>query len=284
MPLSTLYNISTKNIAGVVVLYNPEISVLDNIHTYLHQVDHLFIYDNSERNNARLHISYLYQQQNKGIAAALNAGAEAALKRGYQWLLTMDQDSAADLQMIHKLADYINTQPENTLGIVAPLHIDKNTIKSSFVPPVQDELTVMTSGNLLSLRAFENTGKFMEKLFIDYVDHEYCLRLRQKGYTIIQVNDALLYHNLGNIASVKIGNRKIHYSNHSALRRYYMTRNRVYVMSNYRRDFPSFYTKELLSMWKEIVKILLFEDQKFRKMKSVIKGIVHFKQGRFGKL
>ena len=38
-------------IAGVVVLYHPEISVWDNISSYIEDIDKLYILDNSEQYN-----------------------------------------------------------------------------------------------------------------------------------------------------------------------------------------------------------------------------------------
>ena len=36
-----------KDISGVVIIYNPEIKLIDNIISYIDQVDKLFIFDNS---------------------------------------------------------------------------------------------------------------------------------------------------------------------------------------------------------------------------------------------
>jgi rhamnosyltransferase len=293
MPASFINTITVKDIAGVVVLYNPDSSVVSNIHTYIHLVDHLFIFDNSASDNNELiqeiltfssAFTYIPYHQNRGIATALNAGASAALIKGYSWLLTMDQDSVVDSQMIQIFINYINSHNSQPIGIVSPLHVDKNTVINTSMPAAQEELTVMTSGNLLNLKAFSHIGDFEEKLFIDYVDHEYCLRLKKNGYKIIQVNNAILYHNLGNISSTKVGSREIYYSNHSALRRYYITRNRLYVLYLYKKDFPSFYKKELASIGKEMIKILFFEDAKLQKVRSILKGVIHYRQGRFGKL
>lgn len=38
----------------------------------------------------------------------------------------------------------------------------------------------------------------MNDLFIDSVNHEYCLRLQKNGYKVIQLNTAIFEHNLGN--------------------------------------------------------------------------------------
>ncbi len=281
-------------VAGVVVLYNPDESVLDHIASYIGSLDRLFVVDNSEVANQALHQSIIQQfpkaslivnQANLGIARALNIGAEAALAREFEWLLTMDQDSKASPAMMKDLVQYAKSYPDGTIGIVAPTYTDKNTPATTPVHEAWQEIsTVITSGNLLSLKAYRQVGPFEDKFFIDYVDHEYCLRLRKHGFRIVQVNTATLYHQQGNIGSKKVFSHPVFFSNHNATRRYYITRNRLYVMEKYGKDFPEFLKLEVSGIFKEFVKIIFFEDSKLQKLKSIWKGYWHYKQRRFGKL
>ena len=87
------------NIQGVVVLYNPDYTILDNIKSYLDGIEKLYIVDNSETKNHELinkivSISakciYIDNNGNQGIAHALNVGAQKAIEDGADWLLTMD--------------------------------------------------------------------------------------------------------------------------------------------------------------------------------------------------
>ena len=88
-------------ISGVIVLYYPELNVVDNINSYIDYVDILFVIDNSETANTDFvnlllsnpKICYISNNQNLGIAKALNQGAELAIQKNFSWLLTMDQDS-----------------------------------------------------------------------------------------------------------------------------------------------------------------------------------------------
>ncbi len=73
---------------------------------------------------------------------------------------------------------------------------------------VIDELTVMASGNVLNLQAYKYIDKFEEKYFIDYVDHEYCLRLQTNGYSIKVHKNSILVHALGNISSKSLLGKK----------------------------------------------------------------------------
>jgi rhamnosyltransferase len=126
----------------------------------------------------------------------------------------------------------------------------------------------MTSGSLIRT----GLGFFEEKLFIDSVDNEYCLRLRKNGYKIIRVNHAVLNHQLGTLRKNWLGFSTIV---HPASRRYYITRNMFYVMSKY-PEFRLFGIKELL---KSILLIILVENDKIKKLKAFFRGVHEIRGG-----
>jgi len=276
---------------GVVVLYNPDRNVLQNIDSYIRYLNKLYVIDNSERKDANLiselrrkykNLFYVNNNGNKGIAQALNLGARLAIKNGANWLLTMDQDSRFIGDSVKKLIEVIENLGNEAIGIVAPLHRVTNgqlQMQNSIV----EELTVMTSGNLVNLPAYQKVGGFREDYFIDYVDHEYCLRLRKNGFKILVVTSSILEHNLGTIRVYDFFGKKVEVTNHSSLRRYYITRNRLDVFRRYVTIYPSFCLKDFKSFIVEWIKILLFEKEKWEKQKFIIKGIKDFLSGDFGK-
>ena len=88
-------------IAGVVILYNPnEAAVIRNIESYIHFLDSLIVFDNSNCAEEFLKrvkdisnkIIFISNAQNEGIAKPLNKALELVAEK-YNWLLTMDQDS-----------------------------------------------------------------------------------------------------------------------------------------------------------------------------------------------
>src|SRR5690606_29661762 len=95
-------------ISGVVVLYNPDSGVLQNIKSYIDQIEYLFVVDNSEKVNDLLvaelkkinKIEYKNNFRNLGVATALNIGALKSINKGFDFILTMDQDSFAHPDMI----------------------------------------------------------------------------------------------------------------------------------------------------------------------------------------
>jgi rhamnosyltransferase len=278
-------------VAAVVVLYNPELNVLSNINSYLEQVDKLFVVDNSDKINESVpekisllqKTEYISNKTNLGIAAALNIGAKKAVDEGYDYLLTMDQDSKAAPSMVSTIRECFSIDPK--IAVVSPVlyQPEGRNINYKSVRPCKQVFTAWTSGNLLDLNMFKLSGGFNEDLFIDYVDHEFCLRLNKMGYKIYVCNKTQLIHNLGKIEEINLLFRKVYPTNHSAIRLYYRTRNRFYVKNIYRKDFPEFFKQDNKDFWRTFLKVILFEKDKLNKIKLSIRGYMDFRKNIFGK-
>ena len=235
-----------KEIAGVVVIYNPSENVLQNIYSYLNQIDRLFIVDNSENKNESfvenlkniLQAEYIWNGKNIGIASALNIGVENATEKGYKYILTMDQDSEAPSNMVSILLNSFLMEPN--IAIVAPIlyhPIGRNEQQLKEITNKQ-VLTVWTSGNLVKLDIFKKVGGYKDDFFIDYVDHEFCLRLNSYGFKIYICSKTALKHNLGSTKEKNLFFRKVYPTNHSHIRLYYRARNRFYVKKVYQKKIP----------------------------------------------
>lgn len=272
-------------VAGVVVLYSPTDAVPHNIASYLDQVERLFVVDNSETGSspawplmADPKVVYLANHANLGIAAALNIGARRAAAAGYDLLLTMDQDSHADPEMVARMLACVAGRDMAQVGMLSPFHVTKSGHQPG-AAACEEVMAPMTSGCLLNLQAYEAVGPFLEELFIDFVDNEYCLRLRKNGFAVLRANEARLEHSVGD--TKKYG--PFIATNHSPLRRYYKTRNRFLVFSRYLGDFPGHCLFDLVRLVKEIGSIILFEPEKSAKLRMMWRGWCDFLRGRFGK-
>jgi rhamnosyltransferase len=282
----------SKNISSAVVLYNPDQNVLTNIGSYLDEVDKLYAVDNSEHKNNFLieelqknkKIKYIDNGGNRGIAHALNVGAREAIKDGYDFLLTMDQDSRFPKEEFKKyLKEFLQISDEK-VALVSPLH-DSYRIDSKNMPKIEEPFTIITSGNIIDLDAWKEIGGFDEDLFIDGVDWDYCIKLRKKGYKIVRFNSVSLNHNLGISSDHKnIFGKNVTVYNHNKIRRYYMTRNRLYLAVKYSTDYPRFSLSTLKTLLVDIKNILFYEKNKSGKLKYMIKGLWDFLMNKFGKI
>ena len=184
----------------------------------------------------------------------------------------------------------LNNELKEKVAMLVPVHVEEKEYQNgSNINEEKDSnsyievLTEITSGALTKAEIYKNVGMYDEKLFIDLVDHDYCLSLNKKGFKIIQVNNATLIHNLGESVKKSVLGLKMIPTNHSPLRRYYMSRNRHYIWDKYKEDFPSWVLTDKRRFITENLKIVLFEDNKIEKFKYIKKGIKDYRNNIFGK-
>jgi len=277
------------SVAGIVVLYNPDRSVIDNINSYINQIDHLFIVDNSEKPVTSIRdffetnqaATYVFNGGNLGVAAALNIGAKRAIEKGFSFLLTMDQDSKAPVSLVESLIKVAESRKD--VGIVSPLHSNKFGTHLKLDKGNYEVMSVMTSGNLLSLDAYKKNGGFLDDFFIDYVDVEYCIRLNYNGFKVLRVNDVILEHNEANISQKNFFSRTYYPPNFQPFRLYYKTRNLLYLRQIYKRKFPYPLKEEYKIFVMNFLKILLYENHKLLKIKMILLGIWDYLNKRKGR-
>lgn len=277
-----------KIVSVVITFYPNKNELITNIMSYIDYVDHLIIWDNTPDEEYTLNlsdfggfenkISIEGVSENKGIGYALNRVAEDAINRGYNWMLTMDQDSAfAD----GKFFDQFQKETKSEMGIISPVH---NAIRFNQESNIPNEIDIIaTSGNLVNLKAWQSVGGFNENLFIDEVDHDFCLRIKQKGFKVFECKNILLNHKLGDIKEIKtLRGKAIRISLHSALRTYYIVRNSFYMFNQYQNQFPDVIKARKRNLKIELRQIILYSDNKFQKLWFAFKGYCDYKRNKFG--
>ena len=142
----------------------------------------------------------------------------------------------------------------------------------------------ITSGSMLYLKHMTEVGLFEEKLFIDCVDTEFCLRVRALKYSIVKCHRAVLYHCLGAMKEVAFGGFKVFPTNHPPLRRYYKMRNRVFVWKRYFFTYKVMVMKNIIRSLCDVFEILFFEKDSFSKIKYILLGLKDGLLNKYGKL
>lgn len=288
-------------IAAIMISYNPDENLFESVKLLINQVDKIIIVDNGSTLEKKKiidsigkldkeKIDIIFNEDNLGIATALNIGVKKALEYGYDWILTMDQDSKSSYNMIEKMLQVYNEIDENKKKDILSIFpnfvdervqsIEENSVMASYEYVDAD----ITSGNLLKAEVFDKVGFFDDSLFIDLVDTDFCMRLNEKNIKMIKVRDAILYHSLGESQAVKSIFGKFNTSNHSALRRYYMTRNRFYTWEKYKNLNSFTLNRDKKLFKKEFIKIILGEKDKINKVKMIVRGYKDYKKGIRGKL
>lgn len=257
-------------ILGVIVTHNPNLEDLTkNIYAIKCQLDKLVIFDNNSVNqdslkdlSSKWNIEIIAFKENIGLGAAYNFVFKRYFNL-FDYFVTFDQDTLLQHDAIKRLLLLFEVTPK--VGIVGPSYINSySNINQNYI--FVDSL--IQSCSIYPKIVFKEVGYFNEKLFIDSVDFEYCLRVQIGGYKIIKSTRVFISHELG-IAKKRYG---ITYTDHSAFRNFYIARNHKYISKIFFYNFPYFILKKNVFFFLHILK-LIFLDQNLNKLKSLIKGL-----------
>lgn len=295
-------SLTNDAVGAVIVTFHPGAGLEENVAAIASQVAHVVIVDNGSPDDTRRRLRQLEaghagaltivgNDRNEGLARALNQGVQSCLARGYGWVLTLDQDSTAQPSMVAELLAACRTwSGSEPLGIAAAGSVDaegrpfapvlfRADAATSAAMPAEVDL-VHTSGTLLRAELVRTLGFFREDFFIDQVDYEFCFRLKAAGYRIVVVPSARLVHTLGVRTVAKFFGRRVVCTNHSALRRYYIARNRLVLFRETRN--LRFIAGQTQAAVKELVKVALFESDKLPKFLMTLRGVWDGLRGRMG--
>ncbi len=279
------------NIAGVVILYHPDIEQLsDNIQTYLNGLKQLYVYDNSESKTPgleeallKLHpsIQYHYFNANEGIAKRLNQAIAQATLNQYDFLLTMDQDSSFKDGDFDKYKLSIQSSGDSN---VAQFGVN---CQPDFTQPKEqpeEALTLITSGSILNVSLAKHVGSFNEDLFIDFVDAEFSYRVIQNGYTNLMFSNIVLNHALGTLVEGRgLGNfKKTLRITHAPIRVYYIIRNGLYLLFK-AKGLTGTMKNDVIRCIKIIKNDLIYNPELLAVYKNLFLGISAFLMNRMGK-
>lgn len=262
-----------------IVTYCPERNRLEeNIQAIHTQAEKVVVFDNGSPEQHRLrtflsrypNVELLESPENIGIAAALNRLMQWGYERGYEWMVSLDQDSVCECQFISRLLPYLSAEPK--LGIVAPVIRDRNIgIIGHHPQNIYEHVAIcITSGACSNLAAWNAIGGYDEFMFIDSVDFEFCYRMRKYGYGVIQVRDVELLHELGHCQKRRFLCWKVIISGHNAFRKYYIARNNLYYPLKHHLWLHAL-RGTIRNAWM-VLEVLLYEDDKKAKLMAIFKG------------
>lgn len=246
---------------------------------------------------------WIHNAENAGVGAALNQGIDRARDLGYQWVVTLDQDSRAAPGMVSELIATLRRSDDPArIAMVGANPVETGTPGARYAwlrrrrgarwlfrktdargGDIADVTMVITSGALTSLSAYTDIGPFDEGLFIDYVDTEYCLRAQRCGYSIHASSRATLFHHLGKRSEVRFFGIRVRPTYHPPIRLYYAWRNRVQMVRTYGLAFPHWLLYDLLAAAYNLLRVVAFEDQKLPKLVACWQGTRDGMKGTMGR-
>ncbi len=161
----------------------------------------LFVHDNSpapmhdpgEWASAGFRIRYLSDTSNPGVSCAYNRGARLAKELGERYVLFLDDET---IFPENALSLYLSTiEAHSDLALLAPIltsgrkiyspcrHILHASFPLRTVTPGElpvKRMSVLGSGMCVRLNAFEMLGGFDERIGLDFADHDFVRRYKQR--------------------------------------------------------------------------------------------------------
>ncbi len=300
---------SVPSVASVTVSHNAQAILPRQMSALLRQsrpLQEIIVVDNhsSDRTCEMLgekypHVTRLRLPSNLGVGGGYAAGLEyAAREKGHDWVWLLDDDSVPGddgLENLLKALDF----PEcagGDMGVLAPVPVEPGSQlacpgllwRNGWIEPAFDVSqqavllvdAVISSGSLIGREVVEKVGLPRADFFMDFVDYEYCLRIRSHGYKIAMVAGSLLNHTVGNVRTVKFLWHSRTRVDNAPWREYYLSRNQTFTIWNHYPDWQNkfFIIRCLL---RHAAGIVAFGKEKRACLGMILTG---FMDGRAGKL
>jgi GT2 family glycosyltransferase len=297
------------SIASVTVSYNGARTLPRHLDALKHQtrrIDEIILVDNASCDGttkvlaSHPDVTVLGLSENFGVGGGYAEGLKyAALRKKYDWIWLFDQDSVPAPDALSQLLGEVEKMGEvlKTVAILAPVCLHSGTKmpyqgllwKSGRMIEVAGDSSrsitwvdlVISSGSLVRRQAVESVGLPRADFFMDFVDYEHCLRLRQNGFRIGVVRDSHLEHVLGYPRVFRYLGHTTRWTDHEPSRVYYMTRNEVFTIWH---CYPNWKPKFFLAYrsLRYAVSIIIFGEKKKSCLGMISRGWVDGLAGKLG--
>ncbi|MFZ0804896.1 MAG: glycosyltransferase family 2 protein, partial [Candidatus Sulfotelmatobacter sp.] len=284
-------------VCAAIVTYHPDADFERTVGLLRPQVGRMVVVDNYSGDTEieklrtlaeKFDFALIKNPDNYGLGRALNQSIEWAKEHtSCEFILFLDQDSFVSENFAAAMVGEYRKHPAiERIFLVTPAIVHRRTgekyIHATFGGKC---LVAQTSGSLVPLQVFASEGIYREDLFIDYVDYEFCLRLASRGWRIACCEHALLDHDPGSAKQFSVlGVRKVTVPNYSPLRRYYLMRNGIWTIREYRAAYPEWAADQAWQMLKGVVRVLLFEENRASTLRMwflAIKDAIRSRSGKY---
>jgi len=219
----------------VISAFRPPADLAGRAAALLSQVERVIVVDDGSDSARALglddeRIELIELPENRGIAAALNAGIDRARALGATHVLTLDQDSEVPAGYVDAAMAVLHARGGDRVAAVVPATVEGAEVTT--IGAGDRPLDPIQSGQVVAMDALDDIGPFDERLVIDAVDSEFTLRARRRGYELFVIDGTELGHSLGELTPLlifgrhrRILGRPRYWRYHAPFRTYYMVRN-----------------------------------------------------------
>jgi len=241
-------------------------------------------------------LHYVRMHENTGGAGGFYEGVKRSYEKGFDWLWLMDDDAEPKEDALEKLSEY--SQKDNIVAL-ASLKVDRNgkilhphrgyfnfkNVFSGIVKPFNESKLNNRSleidhasfvGILVSRSFIQKIGFPKKEFFIHYDDVEYCIRLRKLGKILLIPNSIIIHKEVAKkgIPKIFLGKKSVRLPYNKFWLRYYGIRNLTWLGRKYSTNKLNFYFGMLKVLIKSIVGVILFDDNKLKRIKLIVSAYI----------
>lgn len=249
-------------ILAIVVGYRPQEALLSqSVASYAPHVEKVLLWQNSPIAFEHPKVELCGEGINRGIGPALNYARQRALTEGYDYLLTMDQDSVWE-----DFPSYLSQAFEAPEPALLGPFVNEKPTGQGFEP----SLLLITSGMLVPAPLLRLLGPWREDFAVDALDVDYVLRAAALGIPAYKVCAGTLRQQFGQRHKQGL----FHVYGYSPERLYSIYRNHLLLFRQY-GEVAEPVKKMFYKRWlgSRPIRILLGEHQRWSKFKAIFKGI-----------
>lgn len=282
--------VQSRQVCCTFVLFHPQPSVKKTLEDLASEGYPVIVVSNGADGDllislrAAVGIELIENSENLGLAHGLNQGINRAFNDPEaQFVVLFDQDSSPPVKLPLVLANELDIDSDACIG---PRLVDVKAQDAGYrthnsKAGAEAVVSIPTSGTVISRRAFATVGPMLEELFIDGIDHEWCLRAAAKGFKVRISDQATMLHDMGDDSIVWFGDYKPLYKN--PVRHFYIIRNSMYLGLHVCLPLR-WRLLELLKTLRRIPVYLWASNDRMRSVKLIMQALIDGSRGKLGPL
>ena len=228
---------------------------------------------------------------NQGGAGGFSRGLSEAVEAGADWVWMMDDDARPHKTALEELLQ-TSLDPNNVYGSLAvngsdtawatTLEDQNNRVvhKVADVPAQARVTSLPFLGFLIHRSLVSRIGLPEAAFFILADDTEYCLRARAAGAQIVIVGTSHIEHPKSEPYVVTLPFRRLICLRLAPWKRYYDTRNRIFIARRYYG--ARLYSQTIPAIFIRLMTTLIYEPDRWRQIKAYSAGLADGLLGRDG--
>jgi rhamnosyltransferase len=288
---------AAPRVVAVMVAYSEGCDPVAAVDELAPFVDHVILVDNTAAGHPgladcapRARLTIVVNANQGGLAGAYNA-ALARVSTDHAdatHVLFLDDDSGTGAVRSLVESDAVREwAARDDVAAAAPTYVDRATgmrlapiqlsrfryrVLSRHLQAPTEVSFLINSMSLWRLDALRRIGSYDERLAVDHIDTDYCLRAKILGYRLMLIPALSFEHSIGSRRKYQLIGRTLQAGGHSPARREMIARNTFVLIRRYGPRYPAFAVLCLTRLLYECLGIVIAEDRRASKLWSLAKG------------